>query len=286
MNTSEQLSQAIASLESQRSALGDAATDAALAAVRKELALLTSQGTEETSHRTPGPAAERKLVTVMFADISGFTALSEKLDPETVRDLMNACFARLVPIVAKYEGTVDKFIGDEIMALFGAPATHENDPERAVAAALEMMAAIKEFNAQRGLELGMHFGINTGLVIAGSVGSDERLDYSVMGDTVNLASRLEDLSERGEILVGPDTYRLTEKLFLCEPLPKIRVKGKSEQVQAYRVLGFKAAAERMETFAKDSTFATLIGRDHEFAAVYQRMQELLDGRGQVLAVPR
>ncbi len=284
MNTSDQLAQAIAALEAQRSVLGDAATDAALDAVRKELSAVTRRVAEQAHERSPILAAERKLVTVLFADISGFTALSEKLDPEVVRDLMNACFGKLVPIIAKYEGTVDKFIGDEIMALFGAPATHENDPERAVVAALEMMEAIREFNAARRLDLGMHFGINTGLVIAGSVGSDERLDYSVMGDTVNLASRLEDLSERGEILVGPDTYRLTEKLFAFEALPKIRVKGKAEPVQAYRVLGFKAAAERMELPVRGKVFARLIGRDKEFAEVYQRMQQLRDGRGHVMAV--
>jgi class 3 adenylate cyclase/tetratricopeptide (TPR) repeat protein len=284
VKTSDQLAQAIAALESQRSLLGDAATDAALQALRKEERSADRQPAGQMRENSQLLAAERKLVTVMFADISGFTALSEKMDPETVRDLMNACFARLVPIVAKYEGTVDKFIGDEIMALFGAPFTHENDPERAVASALEMMAAMRAFNKERGLDLGMHFGINTGLVIAGSVGSDERLDYSVMGDAVNLASRLEDLSERGEILVGPDTYRLTEKLFEFEALPKIRVKGKAEQVQVYRVLGSKSAAARMDSSTRRRVGARLVGRDAEFAAVTQHMERLLDGRGHVVAV--
>src|SRR5439155_6937323 len=133
---------------------------------------------------------ERKLVTIVFADISGFTALSEKLDPERVRELINACFDWLVPIVQKYEGTIDKFIGDEIMALFGAPIAHENDPERALRTALELMDAIAAFNHDHKTNLNIHMGVNTGPVIAGKVGSQDRREYSVMGDTVNLAARL------------------------------------------------------------------------------------------------
>lgn len=157
--------------------------------------------------------AERKLITVMFADIAGFTRLAETMDPEHVRDLMNACFERLVPPVTQYGGTVDKFIGDEIMALFGAPVAHENDPERALRAALSMQEAIAAFNKARGLHLEAHFGINTGLVIAGSIGTPSQKDYSVMGDAVNLAAHLGHLSQGGEILVGPDTYRRTHHLF-------------------------------------------------------------------------
>jgi adenylate cyclase len=106
--------------------------------------------------------AERKLITVMFADIAGFTRLAETIDPEQARDLMNACFELLVPSVIQYGGTVDKFIGDEIMALFGAPIAHENDPERALRAALSMKEAIVAFNKARGLHLEAHFGINRG----------------------------------------------------------------------------------------------------------------------------
>ncbi|NJN55803.1 MAG: zinc-ribbon domain-containing protein, partial [Anaerolineae bacterium] len=124
---------------------------------------------------------ERRAVTIMFADISGFTAMSELMDPEQVRNLMNRCFDHLVPIVEKYEGTVDKFIGDEIMALFGAPIAHEDDPLRALHVGLEMQEILRQFNAQHGTDLGLHAGINTGLVIAGGIGSHGRRSYSVMG---------------------------------------------------------------------------------------------------------
>jgi class 3 adenylate cyclase len=120
MSEHTQLEQAISHLESQRAVLGEAATEAAVAALKQKLSALDK--TES--------GGERKLVTVMFADISGFTALSENMDPEAVRDLMNRCFDRLVPCIKNYDGTIDKFIGDEIMAFFGAPVAHENDPER------------------------------------------------------------------------------------------------------------------------------------------------------------
>src|SRR5512137_2839225 len=175
MNERTLLEQAIAHIESQRAALGDTAADIAIAGLKQKLSAMEK----------PEEGGERKLVTIMFADISGFTALSEKMDPETMRDLMNRCFDRLVPIVKKYDGTVDKFIGDEIMALFGAPVAHENDPERALRAALEMQEQLAAFNAQHSTDLGLHFGLNSGVVIAGGLGTQERQEYSVMGDAVN-----------------------------------------------------------------------------------------------------
>src|SRR5687767_11094411 len=111
---------------------------------------------EPPGRNAPERLGERKLVTVMFGDISGFTALAEKMDPELLSDLINACFEHLVPVVTKYGGTVDKFIGDEIMALFGAPVAHEDDPERALRAALEMMDAMAAFNVAHAIDLGIH----------------------------------------------------------------------------------------------------------------------------------
>jgi class 3 adenylate cyclase/tetratricopeptide (TPR) repeat protein len=284
MTKREQLEAAIRHLESQRSSLGDAVADAAVAAVRQQLTSLDVVAEAPAGTLPPHAGAERKLVTVMFADISGFTALSERLDPEQVRDFMNDCFSRLVPIIAAYGGTVDKFIGDEIMALFGAPVTHENDPERALRAALEMRESLGKFNGERGLNLGMHFGINTGPVIAGIVGYGERTEYSVMGDAVNLASRLEDASERGEILVGPDTYRLTEKLFTFEARSPLRVKGKSEPVKAYVLTGLKVGATRLHRETRGRVASGLVAREGEFAALYGCMERLINGQGAIASV--
>jgi class 3 adenylate cyclase/tetratricopeptide (TPR) repeat protein len=281
----EQLERAIAHLEAQRAVLGNAAVEAALAGLRQKLATLgqgEGQGLHEPAASTI--AGERKFVTVMFADISGFTALAEKIDPESVRDLMNACFEQLVPIIEKYRGTVDKFIGDGVMALFGAPVTHEQDPELALHAALEMTEALAAFNAEHGLDFGLHFGINSGLVIAGGIGTGERQEYSVIGDTVNLASRLGDYSERGQILVGPETYRLTNFLFEFETVKPIRVKGKTEPVQAYRVLGLRGKSTRVRWLATQGITSPLVGRDAEFAAINGCVERLLNGQGSLLSV--
>jgi class 3 adenylate cyclase len=156
----QKLSVAIAGLQSQRKSLGNAVVDPAIAPLREQLTQL------ESARGDRAETDERKLVTIVFADVSGFTALSERLDPEKVRKVINACFDWLVPVVQKYDGTIDKFIGDEIMAVFGAPAAHEDDAERALRAALDMMDAIVAFNHANGTELGLHIGINTGLVVA------------------------------------------------------------------------------------------------------------------------
>ena len=227
---------------------------------------------------------ERKQVTVLFADISGFTALSEKMDPEAVRDLMNRCFDRLVPCIQHFDGTIDKFIGDEIMALFGAPVAHENDPERALRAALEMQSALAKFNAENKKQLGIHFGINTGLVLAGGIGSSGQQEYSVMGDAVNLASRLEDVSESGQVLVGVDTYRLTEPLFEFETLSPMSVKGKSEPVEVYRLVGAKVGAVSARGLARQGLSSPLVGRNHEFETIKGCLMALSHGKGGVIWV--
>jgi class 3 adenylate cyclase len=232
-----QLELSILALDTQRAVLGDAVVDSSIAILREKLAALNQSVITKTEQ-----AGERKLVTVMFADISGFTALSERLDPEQVRALVNACFSWLVPIIEKYGGVVEKFIGDEIMAMFGAPVAHENDAERALRASLEMMDALVEFNKKHLTSLGMHFGINTGIVVAGGLGSDGRQQYGVMGDAVNVAARLEDISETGQIIVGPSTHRLTASLFRFDMLPPVRVKGKSEPIPIYRLIGVKSDA--------------------------------------------
>jgi len=186
MTGREQLKQAMAALEAQRAILGDAIVEAALGPMRKELAELE----QAEGQRTAGFGDERKQVTVLFSDISGFTSLTDKVDHETVRELVNACFEHLLPIIEKYEGTVEKFIGDEIMAIFGAPVVHENDPERALRAALGMKEALGTFNGEHKLNISLRIGISTGLVVAGGIGSESRQQYGVTGEAVNLAKRL------------------------------------------------------------------------------------------------
>ena len=200
--------------------------------------------------------SERRLVTVLFADVTGFTALSEKMDPEDLSAVLNECFAGLISIVLRYEGTIDKFIGDGIMAIFGAPLAHENDPERAVRCALDMVADIERFNAHRSNDLsgplGLHIGLHSGMVIAGNVGSDLRMDYSVIGDTVNLASRLVEIAPRGEIYLSKETHKLVADVVIASGPFAGTLRGKSAPVEVYALQGLRAEADRK---------AALIGKD-------------------------
>lgn len=260
------LADGIAALEAQRSLLGDAVVDVAVSSLKDELAAL--------DHRAEG---ERKFATIMFADASGFTAMSENADPETIRDLLNRCFERLVPIIERYGGTIDKFIGDAIMALFGAPVVHENDPERALRAALAMVAELDAFNREQRVSLGIHFGINSGEVIAGDIGAHGRRDYSVIGDPVNVAARLQDLSKRGEIFVGPETWRLTCGIFDFETLAPVAVRGRDAPVPVYKLLGLKAG-----TAKAGQALPEIVGRNAELAQLLSHVEALRYGRSNLV----
>jgi class 3 adenylate cyclase len=282
MTDRQAIEAAISALEGQRALLGEAVVETSLAALRQQLSSPTLPEISSSSLR-----GERKLVTVMFADISGFTAMSEKLDPEEVRGMINACFERLGAVIDRYGGHIDKFIGDEIMALFGAPIAHENDPERCLRAALDMMAALEEFNREHGhlipKPLALHFGINSGLVIAGGIGTSHRQDYSVMGDTVNLAARLEDLSETGEILVGEATYRLTASFFEFEAMKPVKVKGKEQSVRVYRLLKAKAVLGG-QVRGIEGLSSPLVGRAEEMERLKQLLNRLQGGQGGLISV--
>lgn len=255
---------AIAALEQQRGLLGAAVVDPAIAGLKRQL--------EDATPNSLTTQGERKLVTVMFADTSGFTAMSEARDAEYVRNLMNDCFEQLVPVVEAHGGTIDKFIGDAIMALFGAPIAREDDAARALNAALAMMEKLADFNRANGVDVGLHFGVNTGEVIAGEIGSAGRRDYSVIGDAVNVAARLQDLSKRGEIFVGPETFRLTRNEFDFEALDAIALKGREAPVPIFKLVSHKS-----RTFLSPhaSTFDTpMVGREDELRVLAQAASAL------------
>jgi len=223
---------------------------------------------------------ERKDVTVIFTDISGFTSMSETLDPEEITLLMNTCFSKLSTMIYKYEGIIDKFIGDCIMAIFGAPITHENDPERAILACLDMQLALKEFNKSLKSslpKLETHSGMNTGQVIAGKIGSDLQMEYTVMGDTVNVAQRLKDIAQPGSILVGSETYNRTRHAFNFIPLEPTRLKGKTETVIPYEIIGKKLGAQ----FGLSAFHSDLIGRDKELEQLKHGFHDLLEKRSSI-----
>ena len=256
----------IETLEAQRHVLGEASIDLALGPLRAKLAALDSRAgvTAPFLQRT----SERKVVTVLFADLVGFTEMSERLDSETTADIVNGLFDRLVPVIERYGGTIDKFIGDEIMAVFGAPRAAEHHVEHALRAALDMFDALARYNQDCKLTLGLHIGINSGPVIAGDVGSQGRRDYSVTGDTVNVAARLEGAAASGEILVGPSTYRHALQAFEFDELEALPLKGKRRPTQAYRLLGAKKRRLRLPTDGIELAFS---GRANELERLIARI---------------
>jgi adenylate cyclase len=220
----------------------------------------------------------RRLVTVLFADIIGSTPLGERLDPEDLRRILASFFAALAHEIQRYGGTVDKFIGDAVMAVFGAPVAHEDDAERAISAGIAMQAAIGQLNEdlQRryGQRLALRVGINTGEVVAGLL-SGEMQAYTVVGDTVNTARRFESAAEPGSILVGQATRELTRRAFDFEALPPLVLKGKAEPQKAFRVLG-----ARYESV--DPASMPLVGRASELSTLRQALDEATLGRGRMV----
>ena len=244
---------------------------------------------ESASHEIPtAPMAiegERKYVTALFSDISGYTAMSERLDPEEVKEITSRIFAEISKIVDKYDGFIEKFIGDAVMALFGVPKTHEDDPVRTIKAAKEIHDVVKaispELKEKIGKPLSMHTGINTGLVVTGEINM-EKGTHGVAGDTINVAARLSSLAEADQIIVGPDTYHQAEGYFVFEALEPTKFKGKAEPIQIYRVLSPKE--QPSTTHRHHGLRADLIGREVELTQLRDAAEKLREGKGSVFAI--
>jgi len=195
------------------------------------------------AHSAVARVSERRQVAVLFCDICGFTALSESLDPEEVSNIIQPLFQQCNAIIGKYEGVVEKFIGDAIMALFGVPFAHEDDPERAALAALEMRTLIQTFGSElekeHGRSINMRMGLHLGTVVAGSVEALEGRNYQVMGDVINTAARMEQNAKPGHILVTEEMYRLLQESFELQSDTLIQAKGKAKPLQAYELLGVR-----------------------------------------------
>ena len=182
---------------------------------------------------------EKREVTVLFTDIRGFTSMSENMEPEKVVSTLNEYFSQMIDIVFKYNGTLDKIIGDELMVVYGAPTSSENDTERAIKTAIEMQQQIEKFNNKRKKEneipIKVGIGINSGLVVSGNIGSRDMMDYTVIGDTVNLGARLCSAAGPDEIIVSDSVWGNTKKQFSYEKLKPIKVKGKKNKVGVYKI---------------------------------------------------
>ncbi len=231
---------------------------------------------------------ERKQVTVMFCDVVGFTSLSEKMEHEEVYALVDQIMGILIHQVHAYEGTVNKMTGDGIMALFGAPIALEDAPQRAIRSALAISRDLNRFGERWKQEKGaspvqMRIGIHTGPVVVGTLGSDLRVEFSAVGDTVNLASRMEGLAEPGTILVSEETYRFTEGLFWFESAGERRVKGKEKPVKSFRVVSPSSSRTRFEVSAERG-LTSFVGRERELELLRDGFERSREGRGQVFSI--
>jgi class 3 adenylate cyclase/tetratricopeptide (TPR) repeat protein len=306
------LQAAIAAQEALRPTLGDAVVEAALTALRAQLEALRAlqraaehpqtglppeqllarlqsylpKELAEKMRATGRIEGERRQVTVLFADLTGFTALSERLDPEVVAAVANDVLKQLAEAVYQYEGYIDMFAGDAVMAVFGAPVAHEDDPERALRAALAMREQLEQLNRRwidrLGDPLAVHIGINTGPVVAGSVGTDLRLAYTVMGDTVNTASRLGDAARPGQILVSRDTHRLVHEAFTFLALEPLTLKGKRGPLTVFELQHARLQPGKSRGL-KDLASA-FVARRREMAQLRDVMQELAAGRGRIVTL--
>jgi class 3 adenylate cyclase/tetratricopeptide (TPR) repeat protein len=230
---------------------------------------------------------ERKLVTVLFADVANYTSMSEKLDPEEVHQIMDGCFKILMDEIHRYEGTINQFTGDGVMALFGAPVAHEDHAQRACHASLAIQEAVTAYGQRigkaHGQDFQMRIGLNSGQVIVGAIGDDLRMDYTAVGDTSNLAARMESMAEPGSILVSDNTHKLVGYFFEFDPLGKIQIKGKDQPQEAHKLIRATDVATRIEaSLVKGLT--ELVGRRPEMDILHTAWQKVKSGEGRVVDV--
>src|SRR5437867_11695939 len=229
---------------------------------------------------------ERKQVTVLFADVAGFTALAERLDPEDVHQIINRCFELITAEVHRFEGTINQYTGDGVMALFGAPIAHEDSPRRAAHAALGIQSALRDYGkqlqAERGVLVQMRIGLNTGPVVVGSIGDDLRMDYTAVGDTTNLAARMQAAARPGSVLVTEATHNALVGYFETLDLGEMAVKGHSP-VRAFEVLRPRGRRSRLDV-AAERGLTPLVGRERELETLLDRFAEVKNGRGQMVSL--
>ena len=230
---------------------------------------------------------ERKLVTVLFADVANYTSISEKLDPEEIHQIMDGCFKILLDEIHRYEGTINQFTGDGVMALFGAPIAHEDHAQRACHAALSIQKTIGDYGEKikedYGVEFKMRVGLNSGLVVVGSIGDDLRMDYTAVGDTTNLASRMETLAKPGSILVSSATQRLVRDFFELEALGKLQIKGKEKLQEAHELVKASDVSTRIEA-AVAKGLTRFAGRKNSMTALMKAFDKAKYGSGQVIGI--
>jgi class 3 adenylate cyclase/tetratricopeptide (TPR) repeat protein len=229
---------------------------------------------------------ERRIITMLFCDVTGSAAAAEKLDPEEWTEIINGAFEQMIQPVYKYEGHVPRLMGDAILAFFGAPIAHEDDPHRAVLAGLEIQTGIQPYiekiQAQYGVGFALRVGINTGLVVVGDVGSDLRMEYTAIGDAINLAARMEQTAAPGTVQISEETYKLVAPFFEFEAIGGVTVKGKAEPVNSYRVLSVKKTPGQLRGLQGLSS--PLVGRETELSVLEESLNSLQNGQGSIVTI--
>jgi class 3 adenylate cyclase/tetratricopeptide (TPR) repeat protein len=277
------LEQTILALEAQRSILGDSVVDTAIGPLREKLQALRS-ASGDSPQMAVAETQQRKIVTILFADIPGLAALAEILDAEDLRDAANALWEQLDAVILEYGGRIDKHMGYGVMALWGADVVGEDDPERAILAALGLRSTLEAFVSISPLfsaysisdDLQIRVGVNSGPAIVGLVGTTG--EFTAIGDTINLGARLNQAAKPGEILISNDIYRLVRGVFDVTVQPPLQVKGKSEPVQTYLVWGEKPRVFHIQVRGVEGIETLLIGREAELAAIRDAYQRLFTER--------
>ena len=226
---------------------------------------------------------ERKQVTVMFCDLVEYTLLTEKLGPEGTYQLMDEIYEMLIHEVHRYEGTVNEMTGDGILALFGAPITLEDAPQRAVRSALSIQREMARIAVEKKTNLQMRIGIHTGTVVVGTLGNDLRVDFKAVGDTVNLAARLEQLAQPGSILISDSTHRQTEGFFRFEAMGEKAVRGIKESISVYSLLGTGKSRSRFEARAERG-LTRFVGRGRDLEILWDCFERVRKEKGQALSI--
>lgn len=267
----EQIELAITTLELQRSQLGDEIVDVAVAALRKQLVdpLLTT------------PLQQRKQVTILFADMSGYTAMAETVDAEDMNNLLNALWEQIDKAIIGHAGRIDKHMGDGIMAVWGVGTAREDDPEQAVRAALEIQQEVQQWQTAMNafplvdwhVDMALRIGIHTGVAILGPIGTTG--EYTAIGDTVNTASRLQEVAPKGGILISHATYQRVADAFDVAPWGNITLRGKSEPIEAYEIQQIRSRSFRVVTREVEGVTIPLVGREKELAELQELVQVML-----------
>ena len=214
---------------------------------------------------------ERKIISILYVDIAGFTTISETMDPEKVQDMLNTIFENISYSINKYGGTVHKYIGDEVMALFGAPIAYENHAERAGRAAIEINKSINDVTEMISISINLHIALHSGEVVLGKIGAENVQDYTVIGDTVNVAARLEKIAPAGKILVSKEFYERTKHAFNFETFGDVEIKGKSMHITCYLLSGIRSARDKIRGIKELET--PLMGREEELKFLNEQLNE-------------